>query len=254
MSPTSRPSDFSGSHGGDFSDTFSADAVSAGSWGSAPDFSMPDEDGTFSEVRDSGYAEPQHGDRTVPLGVAGPTGDLGGAVTAPLPRRKLWEGRKPWEGREPQQAVLAGGGAHPVTVRETTHVGTLVVLAGGLIAVVALSLAFLQISPIRTDPLGNSLFFLGLSLAGLALCGVGLVLAIRGALMGRPKHRPATAIVLALVVIPVMVLGAGGLGLNETKRAVQDSAISGAGNSLVYVLGLMADEGVNLGPLARFVE
>lgn len=138
--------------------------------------------------------------------------------------------------------------------RETTHVWAGVILVGGLIASFTLYLAFLELSPVSLDPLGNSLIYFGLSMAALTACAVALAFAIRGAWVGHPKHRPATAILVAVLVVPFLVLGAGALGLNEAKREVQDSAVSSAGRTFVWVLDLMVEEGVNIGPLARLLE
>lgn len=252
MNPLPRSSHPGMPDDGEFSGDFSFDSHSTAALDRAPDFSMPDD---FSMLDDSVpeattqtvIREAMHGGQTVPLRVAGDPAAVGGTPTMPLP--------------VPRGRFRRGGtGAPPPTVapsptvRETTHVGTIMVVAGGLIAVLALYLAFLEIEPVSIDPLGNSLIFLGLSLAGLALCGIGLLLAIRGAFIGQPKHRPATAIVLALIVMPLLLVGSGSMGLNETKRSVQDSAISGAGSGFTYVLNLMAGEGINIGPLAGLLD
>lgn len=135
------------------------------------------------------------------------------------------------------------------TVRETSYLPLIVVLVGGVIAMVTIYLAFLELRPLSFDPLGNALLFLAICSGGLVLATVAVLVAIRSAMVGRPRHRPLLAIVVGLVLVPLLVIGSGTLGLNEAKRSFQDSAAFELGPAFVTVLGLLKAQGVELGPL-----
>lgn len=137
---------------------------------------------------------------------------------------------------------------------ETTYVPATLVVVGGLLAAVAIYLAFVEIRPLSVDPLGNALVFLAMSTAALVLVTVAVAVAIRGAVVSRPRHRPLLAIVLGVVLVPLLVFGAVSLGLNEAKASFQHAAASDLGQVFTLVLDLLQDQGVELGPLDTLTD
>lgn len=138
--------------------------------------------------------------------------------------------------------------------RKSTYLPAVVVLIGGSVAAASVYLAFDEIRPLSTDPLGSALTLFAICALGLALCTIGLVIAIRGAVVARPRHRPIIAILLAVLLVPVLVGGAGSMGLNKAKRSMQDSAADDMGRTVVSVLKFIEDEGIDLGPLSALID
>lgn len=217
---------------------------------------VPDDDDPFAGgIRgDNAMADPfaQH-QRTEHA--EGPAGDML-IAEARGDRRERLLARRPRKTRslpEVQQAHPTGSGATRIP-RESTYVPLVLVLVGGGLAALMVYLGLAEVHPLSLDPLGNSLVFLTLSAAGLLLSTVGLAVAVRGAAVARPRYRPLLAIVLALTFVPLLVFGAGNLGLNDAKRRFQDSAATGVGRTLVGILTIIEDEGFPLGPLGNLTE
>lgn len=179
------------------------------------------------------------------------TGDGAGRLAGVRARLGRGLGARP---ASTQHQNPAGGATPARPAKVTTYLPLVVVLIGGVLAAIMLYLGLVEITPISTDPLGNALVFFAIGTAGLLLCAVALIGAIRGVVVGRPRYRPVLAIVTAVVFVPLLVLGAGNLGLNDAKREFQDSAATDLGRTLARVLTLLENEGVDIGPLEEFTD
>lgn len=166
-----------------------------------------------------------------------PTVDVTDTPPAPLDRRaghtRVRTTRAPDRGAHAAEAA---------SYRQATYFSALVMVVGGAVAAGAVYLAFAEIRPLSTAPLGNALVFGWVAVAALALCLLTLAIAIRGVKVARPRHRPVLTIVLGVLVVPGMVWLAGSLGVTEARRSFQDSAVNDAHGVLVRVLDIVQRE------------
>lgn len=160
------------------------------------------------------------------------------------PRRRL--------SPEPDTANLPEPGS--TNRGETTFWPAILIIVGTFFGSVTLYLALLEVRPLSTDPLGKAVPLLIFCTIALLVVLVATCIAARSAYVARPRHRPVTALLLGLIVAPALLFGAGYMGVVESKRSIEDSAVVGIGNAVVVILEALEDEGVDIGPLGRFTS